>query len=54
MHKSMGSYDQSPTPKCYVEFDKVGQLAWTDIGLGLARDGIVPYSLAFLNHYVKG
>jgi pimeloyl-ACP methyl ester carboxylesterase len=54
MHKSMGSYDQSPAPKYYVEFEGIGHFAWADIGRESARSGIVAYSLAFLNHYVKG
>jgi pimeloyl-ACP methyl ester carboxylesterase len=54
VHKAMGSYDQSPPPKYYVEFDKIGHFAWADIGTDSARGGIVAYSLAFLNHYVKG
>ena len=53
IHKSMGSYDQSPPPKYYVEFDGAGHFAWTDIGR-IAHDQIVAYSLAFMNHYVKG
>jgi pimeloyl-ACP methyl ester carboxylesterase len=54
VHKAMGSYEQSSAPKYYVEFDKIGHFAWTDAGLATARGGIVAYSLAFLNHYVKG
>ena len=53
LHKSLGSYDQSPPPKYYVEFDGAGHFAWTDIGLA-PRDGILAYSVAFLDHYVAG
>jgi predicted dienelactone hydrolase len=53
LHKSGGSYDQTSVPKYYVEFDKAGHLAWTDI-CGTAHAQIVSYSLAFMNHYVKG
>jgi predicted dienelactone hydrolase len=53
MHKSLGSYDLSPAPKYYVEFDGAGHFAWTDIGLASAHTGIVAYSVAFLNLYVK-
>ena len=53
MHKSMGAYDQSPEPKYYVEFERVGHFAWTDIGRRTARNAIIAYSLAFMNHYVK-
>ena len=51
--KSMGSYDQSPPPKYYVEFDKAGHLAWTNI-IKTAHAPIVRYSVAFMNLYVKG
>ena len=53
IHKTMGSYDQSPSPKYYVEFDGAGHFAWTNIGRA-AHQQIVAYSLAFMNHYVKG
>jgi pimeloyl-ACP methyl ester carboxylesterase len=53
LHRAMGSYDQSPNPKYYVEFENVGHFAWTDVGRASAREGIVGYSLWFLNHYVK-
>ena len=53
MHRAMGSYDQSPVPKYYIEFDKIGHFAWTDVGRSSARDAIVAYSVAFLDHYVK-
>jgi predicted dienelactone hydrolase len=53
MHKSLGSYDLSPAPKYYVEFDGAGHFAWTDIGLASAHAGIVAYSVAFLDLYVK-
>jgi predicted dienelactone hydrolase len=48
-----GAYDQSPQPKYFVEFDKAGHFAWTDVGL-TAREEIVAYSVAFMDHYVKG
>jgi predicted dienelactone hydrolase len=53
MHKSMGAYDQSPSPKYYVEFDGAGHFAWTDIGLASAHAAIIAYSVAFLDLYVK-
>jgi predicted dienelactone hydrolase len=53
IQKTAGAYDQSPEPKYYVEFDKAGHFAWTDIG-AIARKEIIAYSLAFMNHYVKG
>jgi predicted dienelactone hydrolase len=54
LQKSMGSYALSPSPKYYVEFDQAGHFAWTDVGLSSSHAGIVAYSVAFLNHYVKG
>jgi len=53
VRKPMGGYDQSPAPKYYVEFDKAGHLAWTNIS-STAHNSIVAYSIAFMNHYVKG
>jgi len=53
LQKNSGAYDQSPEPKYFVEFDKAGHLAWTDVGI-TAQEEIVAYSLAFMNHYVKG
>jgi predicted dienelactone hydrolase len=53
LHKSMGAYDQSPTPKYYVEFDGAGHFAWTDVGLASAHPDIIAYSVAFLDLYVK-
>jgi hypothetical protein len=49
----MGSYDLSPAPKYYVEFDGAGHFAWTDLGLASAHADIVVYSVAFLDLYVK-
>ncbi len=54
MHKSMGAYDRSSEPKYYVEFDRMGHFAWTDIGRRKARKAIIAYSLTFMNYYVKG
>jgi hypothetical protein len=53
LRKTSGAYDQSPEPKYYVEFDKAGHFAWADIGIRAHKE-IVAYSLAFMNHYVKG
>ena len=36
-----------------MEFDKAGHFAWADVGI-TAHEEIVSYSLAFMNHYVKG
>lgn len=48
-----GSYEQSPQPKYYVEFAGASHLAWTNSD-ATDRKAILVYSLAFLNHYVKG
>jgi len=53
LRKSLGAYDQSRAPKYYVEFDKAGHFAWTNL-VNTAHDGIVAYSVAFLDRYVKG
>jgi predicted dienelactone hydrolase len=51
--KSQGAYDQSPEPKYFVEFDEAGHFAWTNM-TSEAHEDITAYSLAFMNHYVKG
>jgi len=53
LRRSEGSYDSSPPPKYYVEFDRAGHLAWTNLR-AVAHDSIVAYSLAFVDHYLKG
>lgn len=53
LQKSQGAYDQSTQSKYYVEFRNAGHSAWTDLARG-NRDSIIVYSLAFMNHYVKG
>jgi hypothetical protein len=53
LQKTRGAYEQSPAPKYLVEFDKAGHFAWADIGI-TAHEQIVAYSLAFIDHYVKG
>jgi predicted dienelactone hydrolase len=53
LQKSMGAYDLSPEPKYYVEFNRAGHFAWTNIS-PTAHESIAAYSLAFMNHYVKG
>ena len=51
--QAQGSYEQSPQPKYYVEFAGAGHLVWTDSD-ATDRKAILAYSLAFINHYVKG
>jgi predicted dienelactone hydrolase len=53
LHKSQGAYDLTPAPKFYVEFQGAGHFAWTNLST-VAHDAIVAYSLAFMNHYVRG
>jgi hypothetical protein len=53
LRKNSGAYAQSATPKYYVEFDKAGHFAWTNLST-TAHALIVAYSLVFMNHYVKG
>jgi predicted dienelactone hydrolase len=48
-----GAFDQSSSPKYFVEFDGATHFAWTNIGTA-ARAQIVAYSLAFMNRYVRG
>lgn len=53
LHKAMGAYDLSPTPKYYVELKGAGHFAWTD-SRGTFHDPIVAYSPAFLDLCVRG
>jgi len=48
MHKTSGAYDQSPSPKYFVEFDLASHWAWTNFGFGV-HDQIA----AYLDPYVK-
>lgn len=51
--KSEGAYDQSPAPKYFVEFERAGHFAWTDLRTA-DHDEIDAYAVAFMNRYVKG
>jgi predicted dienelactone hydrolase len=53
LDKPMGTYDQSPQPKYFVEFDQAGHFAWTNFPSSVHQD-IAVYAVAFMNHYVKG
>jgi predicted dienelactone hydrolase len=53
LHKSMGSYDRSPAPKYYVEFEGAGHFAWTDLR-STFHESVDAYSVAFMDRYVKG
>jgi predicted dienelactone hydrolase len=48
-----GAYEQTPPPKYFVEFSGAGHLAWTDLP-ERDHDAIVAYSIAFMNHFLKG
>ncbi|MBL6752302.1 MAG: dienelactone hydrolase family protein [Nevskia sp.] len=50
---ALGSYANAPRPKYYAEFANAGHLAWTDSD-ATAHRLILAYSLAFLDHYVRG
>jgi hypothetical protein len=53
LHKSMGSYDRSPAPKYYIEFQGAGHFAWTDLR-STFHESVDAYSVAFMDRYVKG
>lgn len=48
-----GAYDHTSAPAYFVEFDKAGHFAWTDLN-ATYQQSIIDYSLAFLNTYLKG
>jgi len=48
-----GAYEQTPAPKYFVEFAGAGHLAWTNLQQR-DHDAIVAYSVAFMNHFLKG
>jgi predicted dienelactone hydrolase len=53
LRKSGGVYDASPTPKYFVDFERAGHLAWTDLR-STHHDAITNYAIAFLDEYVRG
>lgn len=53
LRKNSGAYEQSRSPKYYVEFQDAGHFAWTDLS-AVDHEAIVAYAIAFTNHYVKG
>ena len=53
LRKNSGAYEQSRSPKYYVEFQNAGHLAWTDLS-AVDHEAITAYAIAFMNHYVKG
>jgi predicted dienelactone hydrolase len=48
-----GAYDQTAAPKYYVELNRAGHLAWTDLNPRF-QSVISSYSIAFFDRYVKG
>lgn len=48
-----GAYEQSSTPKYFVDLKGAGHLAWTDINRRY-QDLIDAYSIAFFDRYLKG
>jgi len=48
-----GAYELTPAPAYFVEFDKAGHFAWTDLVTD-HQTNIKYYSLAFLDKYLKG
>ena len=53
LRKPGGVYDASPSPKYFVDFNRAGHLAWTDLRT-TAHGEINEYAIAFLDHYVRG
>jgi predicted dienelactone hydrolase len=53
LHRQNGAFDQAPAPKYDVEFAGAGHFAWTDVSR-VAHAAIIAYSIAFLDHYVRG
>jgi predicted dienelactone hydrolase len=47
-----GAYDQTAAPKYYVEFNRAGHLAWTDLNPRF-QAAISSYSIAFFDRYLK-
>lgn len=46
-------YARTPQPKYLVEMASASHMAWTDLGVS-SRETIVDYTVAFLDHYVRG
>ena len=53
VNKGDGAYDQTPSPKIYMELDGAGHFAWTDMR-PTYHATINSYSLAFFDYYLKG
>jgi predicted dienelactone hydrolase len=53
VNKGGAAFDQTSSPAYFVNFDGAGHFAWTDLN-PTYQPGIVYYSVAFLDRYVKG
>jgi predicted dienelactone hydrolase len=51
--RANGSYDQAVGSKYYIEFSDANHMAWTNF-VKRYQPSIIAYSIAFLDHYVKG
>ncbi len=47
-----GAFDKTPAPTYFIEFDKAGHFAWTDVN-PTYQTSIAYYSVAFLDRYLK-
>jgi len=53
LRRSGGVFDQTRGPAYLVDFKDAAHFAWTDLNPAF-QPAIVDYSVAFLNHYLKG
>ena len=53
LRREGGVYDASPSPKYFVELQRAGHFAWTNIQAS-AHETINEYAISFLDHYVLG
>lgn len=53
LRRDGGAYDQSTAPKYFVEFNRAGHLAWTNLRPD-SHQRILEYALPFLDRYVRG
>lgn len=49
-----GLYEQTVSPKMYVEFSNASHLAWSSTGSDIYKAPIANYTVAFLDYYIKG
>lgn len=53
LKRAKGAFDQSSSPKYFVEFEKAGHFSWSDLNT-TAHPSIIVYSLAFFDFYLRG